>query len=754
MQRGGALSDSSSDESEDEEEKKREKEREEEEERERNEPGETTKQRMFREQRLSIIRMVCEEIKKGDERTGTSSLDVFTKNGLNALMYAVRTKCFCGTDGYKVNRGSVEIVRTLMEMECDPDAMNERAETVISTIIERPPTEMMEILALVLERAGVNKELIVYESDKKKKMMSHSTLRVDIGEDDSDYDAESSSDSDSEDSDHRYRSENDEDAMPTLEDDAFIDDDGDVAVCDVGGFPNPQKRKIKCHKQSYLSMAVTRVSAGKESAKFLFSPKNRIKCKICSILISKGAKTGDSNHYPDGETVPQREAGTAANSMAFQLISLLLGCESNVRLNVVDKPKMANAKSLLRFIIEIVRYEAEQREIAMTAAIERVRSLHHGRDQRVIAHKKSLYRDRVLSIPLISTVILKKVLSTKMEALKLPSLKQLLTNNDIFEDGFKAKNECTALTVCTMMFKKGSVDLNKFENIDAKSAVNPAFDLMSLDTTLRERLLKMMIKNGLNINRQDTRYNEPLLVHAMRKYDYRSIDLLVKHGLNVNNTGWKNQYVGDALKDKPNRLDKHPVEVLVEMGAGPLPRRRLGNLGVENQNDRHRPEMLDSMLKQKGVDVLLQDSFCVTATKKDRLLCCIESENDALHNLKEVEVECMMYKCEVERQHGKEWALAKEFMCDHLAFFAYPNAYQSFNKHYKSLMEKRIVSPLWKQSAEILLNNQWSLSRARKLFKSCKNKLVTAILNENEKRKRIRENYKKQETKDVHCANP
>ena len=110
----------------------------------------------------------------------------------------------------------------------------------------------------------------------------------------------------------------------------------------------------------------------------------------------------------------------------------------------------------------------------------------------------------------------------------------------------------------------------------------------------------------------------------------------------------------------------------------------------------------------------------------------------------------MVYKCEVEGQHGKEWALAKEFMCDHLALFAYPNAYQLFKKHYKSPMKKRFVSPLWKQSTEILLNNQWSLSRARKLFKSCKNKLVTAIQNENEneKRKRIRER------KEVHCANP
>merc|ERR1712154_519503 len=156
---------SSSSESEDEEEKLKEKQKEEELEKERNEIGETTKQRIFREKRLEMIKLICIELKKYDNDS-TKLLNVFDKNGQNALMYAVRTKCYQGTDGYKLNYGSTEIVNLLMEMGADPDAMNQNAQTVISLIITNPPSKTLEILTPILNKANVNKELVIYESEK------------------------------------------------------------------------------------------------------------------------------------------------------------------------------------------------------------------------------------------------------------------------------------------------------------------------------------------------------------------------------------------------------------------------------------------------------------------------------------------------------------------------------------------------------------------------------------------------------------
>ena len=746
-------SDSSSNESEDEEEKLREKEKEEEEERERSAPGETPKQESFRKEQLEIIEMICKE-------SPSSSIDVFTKNGDNALTMAIRTQCSCDTDGYKLKKGSTEIVHILMQYGADPNAMNNRAETVISNVIEGPPSDMLPILTSLLKKADVNKELVVYES-KEKETAAAQRMNLDVDdEEDSDYrsnyEDEESSCSDSDDESSRSGQIGREHGIPLLEDDDNDDDDNAKDAAEQKG------PKIKCRKPSYLTLAV-RMSAGKGSHTYSFTPKESTKYKVVELLLKNGAKLKREREIPiiiqiikrcAKEAIFQssrfeekcaKNAGNKENSIGFQLFSLVIQHGKNLNLNVVDKPKMSKAKSLLWYIVDLIKTETESRLSGLTAAIERVKSMYSGRDSRVIAHKKKLYRDRVFAVPLISPAILQHVLSKQIEinedtilqAIKLPTVKSYLSDNGIFEEDFQTTFEPIAVEVCKLMLDKGNVDLNKFDHLGGTSAVNPAYDTLALEPTLRENILKMLIKNGLNINRTDSRYNTPLLVYALQHLDasmHRSIDLLVKHGLNVNNCRWKNQYIhsGSSSSDKPDQLDKHPVELLVEMGAG-LRGHYARNRDIKD--DRHRPEILDAMLRKRGIDVLLQGSYCVTMTKSGNLSFCAIGDHEKMDNLKEIEVEMMAYKCKIESEHGTKWEFTKQYMCDHMALTAYPNAYRLFKKHYKEFpMEKRLGTPLWKQSAEILINCQWSMTKARMLYQKFKRDLSNAIVNENEKR--------------------
>eukprot|EP00488_Nonionellina_sp_1-RS-2012_P001457 TRINITY_DN2341_c0_g1_i1.p1 TRINITY_DN2341_c0_g1~~TRINITY_DN2341_c0_g1_i1.p1 ORF type:complete len:180 (+),score=46.59 TRINITY_DN2341_c0_g1_i1:395-934(+) len=164
----------------------------------------------------------------------------------------------------------------------------------------------------------------------------------------------------------------------------------------------------------------------------------------------------------------------------------------------------------------------------------------------------------------------------------------------------------------------------------------------------------------MNINRQDKR--GVILSHAIKKNDYKSIELMVENGLNVNNAGWSTYHVDNS--DKPNKIGKHPVVELVELGAG-------------HHQSRYRPEILDAILSQNGIDVELQNEFCVILTKQDRLVCSIQ------HNVKTIEIEFIPYKYKNEES---KWMLTKTFSVDHLALFAYKSAYQLY---------KNIINKVW-----------------------------------------------------------
>ena len=83
----------------------------------------------------------------------------------NALInvYTIQGICFKNTNG------SIEIIKALINIRFDPDAMNDRAQTVVSLTLQNKSSKMLEILTTILEKANVNKKLIIYEKNEKKK---------------------------------------------------------------------------------------------------------------------------------------------------------------------------------------------------------------------------------------------------------------------------------------------------------------------------------------------------------------------------------------------------------------------------------------------------------------------------------------------------------------------------------------------------------------------------------------------------------
>eukprot|EP01083_Nonionella_stella_P092242 258159_1 len=665
---------SSSESSSDEEKQKQIQKEEEEKEKERNQIGETEKQIEFRANRLKMIRLICNALDKYNDLDDNALLNTWCKKGKTALFYAAQAQCYQGTDGYKVNYGSVEITDALILMGADPDVMNHKAETVVTHILENASniTNIIEILKPIMKTANVNKRLVIYHKDKKK------------------------------------------------------------------------KKEIKVRRDSYLTTAVsTLLNDSEYDAKTVYN--------VIKLLIEQGAKLEVENETPiviklieechnnplfqasRFENKYVADAGNETDCIGFELISFLMECAHDPNIDVsldlnvhVANPNANVSKSLLSFAMSLIAVESQSQQNALFNVMNVVEGSYSGRDQRVVKHKKKLYRDRVLAIPLISEAILAKLLSFTnckiainereiLEAIKLSSLEGTLKSQNVFDAEFEKEFEPLPWRVCNMLLKNGKIN---FKGEDERSC-NPLIDALKRpNKDLRRRLLRLLIDYGMNINRQDKR--GVTLVHAMKQDDYEAIQLLVENGLNVNNCGWS--VYDDTNCDKPNKIAKHPLVELVHHCNG--------------QPENHRSQMLDAVLSQKGIDVELQNGFCVTATKMDDLICHVN------HDMERVSIEFIEYKYKNEEEN--KWMLTKTFCVDHLALFAYKSAYQLFKKHYKQGMEKRFSSPLWKQSIEILINCNWSLSKATQLFQQFRFKLTDAIKVENNRRKLIRANYDKQ----------
>eukprot|EP01084_Bolivina_argentea_P061251 111940_1 len=366
-------SDDSDEESEDETEKEAKRKEEEEKERERNMPGETDKQRIFGENRLEIIKLLCKQSKKyyneNNNENETKGLNIFNRNGINALSYAIHAQCYKNTNGYDINYGSVEIVNILIDMGCDVDIMNENAQTVISLVFEDTPTKTLEILTPILNKADVNKELIIYQEKKKKgkkgnKAKKKKKKQVNVYDIDSSSDNDESSLSDSDYSDSENMSDNkDKKKMMIMsmiteyedEDKMDMDDDDDD-----NKDKKKDEKKIKIRRDSYLTTAIQELDNQMEDVKdndednVMYDPIKSTKYKVIKLLIEKGAKLTIEREIPaiiqiikqcndDDIFEPERfqnkyvkNAGSEKNCIGYELIGLILQYAKNVDLNVVD----------------------------------------------------------------------------------------------------------------------------------------------------------------------------------------------------------------------------------------------------------------------------------------------------------------------------------------------------------------------------------------------------------------------------------
>eukprot|EP01084_Bolivina_argentea_P061253 111943_1 len=375
-------SDDSDEESEDETEKeakRKEEEEEKEKEKERNMAGETDKQRIFRENRLEIIKLLCEQSKKyygnNENEFETNGLNIFNRSGMNALAYAIRAQCYTNTNGYDINYGSVEIVNILIDMGCDVNIMNENAQTVVSLIFANTPTNILEILIPILNKADVNKELIIYK-----------------------------------------KADEDEDKMD-------MDDE------------KKDEKEIKIRRDSYLTSAIQALNNETKYHSYYHrvysnhDPVKSTKYNVIKLLIEKGAKISVEKEIPaiiqiiaqcaDEDIFKTKRfeyatnAGTEKNCIGYVLIELILNeYAQNVDLNVVDNPKNAYAKSLLLYVIDLIKKECQSLHSALRTQLNQVyanRNYSHysynysGRDKGI--------RDSLLKIPLISERILYKLLS-------------------------------------------------------------------------------------------------------------------------------------------------------------------------------------------------------------------------------------------------------------------------------------------------------------------------------------------------------
>eukprot|EP01084_Bolivina_argentea_P061252 111942_1 len=193
--------------------------------------------------------------------------------------------------------------------------------------------------------------------------------------------------------------------------------------------------KIQIRRDSYLTTAIQELDNQMEDVKdndednVMYDPIKSTKYKVIKLLIEKGAKLTIEREIPaiiqiikqcndDDIFEPERfqnkyvkNAGSEKNCIGYELIGLILQYAKNVDLNVVDNVKNAYAKSLLLYVIDLIKKECQSLHSALFNQVNEVNSNYSGRDKRIIEHKKKLYRDRVLKIPLISERILYKLLS-------------------------------------------------------------------------------------------------------------------------------------------------------------------------------------------------------------------------------------------------------------------------------------------------------------------------------------------------------
>ena len=289
------------------------------------------------------------------------------------------------------------------------------------------------MLRPIVDEADVNQQLIVYEEDKKKKkqqkkrrLTKKKRKRMESSDEDSELSSMDSSSSMDSDSDEEEEEEEDDDfvvVMPTLQG----DDDADDADKDP-----KDKRKVKARKQTYLSIAIQRLPFNPAAVEtFPYDPVQSDKYKVIELLVQKGAKLEvrrempvmiqlvrkcqDDQLFQSGrfEHKYATQAGDADHCMGFQLMRVLLRCADNVDLNVVDKPKHANAKPLATYLLRLIRAECTAQQEALSNVMNRINAQYAGRDQRVVEHKKKLNLQRVRSIPIISLSILRTLLAFK-----------------------------------------------------------------------------------------------------------------------------------------------------------------------------------------------------------------------------------------------------------------------------------------------------------------------------------------------------